>query len=427
MNHWNKMTNTLRYLAASLIVAIGLATLIGSSSSTEFPESMTLNLRADSNEVYLEWTPYYIADSYDVFRDRNPVGGTWFYWYSDISVSASTRYCYTISAIDESQVVAHSNTACITTPATGSWGFETIDDGNNPALALDSSNQPHISYRNSTGVVLAYKSGASWQQSVVDSGAGDAGDTDVAVDLVNADHVSYMDYINDRLMYASNGTGVWQTQTIDTSVAGINALSIDSAGYVHIVYNKDVTDLGVVSYATNITGSWQIETIAEFSNESINDADILVDAAGAVHLVFTSQLTSESEGCSVNYMTNQSGSWQGQVVDDNALCGVAMAMDNAENVHVVYSRSVANSSPAPLIHAYNSGGSWRFEQINGNSSSTYPEVDITIDGANRLHITYRADYSNVKYATKVNGVWEFTLLDSDRYGYKRKKGVGVAD
>lgn len=98
-----------------------------------------------------------------------------------------------------------------------------------------------------------------------------------------------------------------------------------------------------------------------------------------------------------------------------------MAIDTAGNFHIVYSGWATNSSVA-LVHAYNSSGTWRFEQIDSYSD---PKVDLAIDGANRLHITYREDFSSIKYATNVTGMWEFSLLDSFRSGIYKNPSIAV--
>lgn len=415
------MANALRYLAAGLVIVIGIATIIGSISITDegwdtgdpFPLRATANSPSD---VWLEWDSPCFDLSYrgycDVIRSEGSITVTFQTaqsYFLDQWVQPDTAYCYRVHVLgDTGNIFSVSTQECITTPGTAGWAIETIDDGSNPALALDASNQPHVSYRNSQGVMLAYKSGTSWQQSIVDSGAGSEGDTDVVIDPSSADQLSYADATNDLLLHASNGTGVWRIQAVDTAVGGVNALSVDSAGNAHMVYNNnDVTDLGVVNYATNASGSWQTERLAEFSNGSIRDADILVDAAGAVHLVFTSGVY----GGSVHYMTNQSGTWQRQVVDDSTRCGVEMAMDTAGNVHVVYVGRLANNDLA-LMHTDNSGGIWQSEQIDSRPSIECPEVSLAIDGADRLHIAYRDRYDNLKYVTNVRGMWELSFLDS---------------
>lgn len=418
------MTKAFRYLAASFVVVMGLVALIGSGAGGSNGYPIHLSVSAPSpGYVSLKWSiwannPY---EDYEILRD--PYSSTGYSDYHcdsngcsaiDKHVAPTARYCYQIVVRDPLFVYAESNEACVTTLGLAGWAIETIENGGNPALFLDSSNQPHVSYRNSRqSVVLAYKNGAGWQQSVVDSEMGYNGDTGVAVDSVGADHVSYLDYTNDLQMYATNGTGVWQTQVIDTSVGEVNALSIDNAGNVHIVYKILVTDMGVVGYATNTSGSWQTERLVEFSSESIRDADILVDAAGAVHLVFTSRAYGDFD-CSIHYMSNQEGNWQREVVEERARCGVAMAMDTAENVHLAYAAMFQGYDN--LLHADNSGGAWQLEPIEqiGHSFSwgNYPELDLTIDGADDLHVAYHDQYDNLKYATNTSGMWEFYFLDS---------------
>ena len=398
------------WLRSAALMMIGLmAAFLGAcgGGGDGIPQTMTLSANAVTpSEVQLNWTPHPDpVTGYDIVRNGEAaypyhVSGT---SYTDRELEPLTRYCYVIYAVVwPLGTVGQSNQVCIITPGTAGWTIETIGVGGSPALALDSSNQPRVSYRNSSGVILTYKSAGSWLQSLVDGGAGANGDTDVVVDQFSADRLSYADDANDRLMHASNTTGVWATETADTAVGWVNALSIDDSGNAHMVYNSDEAYTGVVSYVTNASGSWQKERLVGFSSASIRDADILVDTAGVVHVAFTVR----GIECYVYYMNNQGGAWQEQIVDGEGNCGAAMAIDSAGNVHIAYSRKFA------LMHTHNTGGSWQSEQLDSFSWIGGDRVGLAIDAADHLHIAYQDQNADLKYATNVSGIWERYFLDS---------------
>lgn len=412
---------------ANLIIIGVLSTLLGacflvSGKDRSIPQNLTLTATARTpSEIYLNWSPDIIDNfwfSWEHYKiKRNGVDlGVWTQSsiYIDKNLEPLTRYCYIIYAI-AGDPFDRSNEACVETPGLAGWTIETIDIGASPALALDSSNQPHVSYRNSSGVILAYKNVDSWLQSVVDGGAGIDGDTDVVIDSFSAAHLSYTDDFNDRLMYASNTTGVWQTEVADTVIGMTNALSIGTSNNIHIAYNSAPPNSGLVNYMTNTSGSWQKESIGgtEGDYRAVFDADILVDTAGVTHAVFVEGRTGSSHG-SVYYNNNQGGTWGvSQVICSMCLgdSGAAMAIDSAGNIHIAYYQQLA------LMHAYNTGGNWQYETLDSfydyidTIASASARAGLVIDGADRLHIAYRDYNDDLKYITNVSGTWRRYFID----------------
>ena len=81
------------------------------------------------------------------------------------------------------------------------WRIEVIDATTNVcnfsqrAIAIDSSNRPHIAYGNDY-LSHAYFDGTQWQYEVVDNSAGTAMFASIAVDSNNMAHISYYDCNN---------------------------------------------------------------------------------------------------------------------------------------------------------------------------------------------------------------------------------------
>ena len=89
-------------------------------------------------------------------------------------------------------------------------------------------------------------------------------------------------------MYASNTTGVIVAEPADTNAGSINALAVDHAGHVHMMYNATVPYTLVLEYVSNIAGSWQSERVVGYSSSSLRDADVLLDSRNVVHAKVTS-------------------------------------------------------------------------------------------------------------------------------------------
>jgi hypothetical protein len=88
------------------------------------------------------------------------------------------------------------------------WNIETVDSdgsvGYYTSVALDSGDNPHISYRDMGNRDLKYArwNGTGWNIETVDSDGSVGYYTSLALDSGDSPHISYHDYTNDDLKYA---------------------------------------------------------------------------------------------------------------------------------------------------------------------------------------------------------------------------------
>jgi hypothetical protein len=96
------------------------------------------------------------------------------------------------------------------------------------SLAFDSSNYPHISYKDTKngGLKYAWKDGTGWHNVTVDP-ARRAGDyTSLVLDGNNTPHISYS--TESSLYYASVNDSAWFTQLVDRRATMWTSIDVDS-------------------------------------------------------------------------------------------------------------------------------------------------------------------------------------------------------
>jgi hypothetical protein len=393
---------------ATVWVCLLSALLLGCSAPGEdsgLPQTMTLTVEVlTPSEVHLDWTPHPgPIVGYDLYRDGVAIfdlhlSGT---GVGDAGLAPATRYCYKVIAVEFLQgAVGQSNVACAVTLGIAAWNIETLGSGASPVMVLDAANQPHVSYRDASGIMLAVKAGGAWQQSRVDDQAGFFGDADVQVDRNGANRLSYFDGNANLLKAASDATGAWITEAIDSG-GNVNALALDGLGNGHILYN--IHQDGTIRYATNSSGAWVSQRLIGFSSGTVYDADILVDSLGTRHAIF---VIGDPQDCSIYYLSNPGDGWSEQVIALGSNCGAALAMDASRIPHIAYSTKFG------LVHTWLGAGVWQSEQLDSFTWIGGDRVGLAIDGADHLHIAYRDSNDDLKYATNRSGTWERLYLDS---------------
>ena len=181
----------------------------------------------------------------------------------------------------------------------------------------------------------------------------------------------------------------WDTAVLGVEIQGrSSALAIAADDTLHAVYldfcappRFDCAHRGVgatIVHASN-TGAnraWETENITEVELDGIMSSSIGVDAQGAVHIVYISRTD-----ISLNYLTNASGQWTTQVVDDRGAFGASMKLDGAGHAHISY------SNRAFLRYATNKSGAWVIENVDG-ASGIGEQSSIAIDRFAQPHISY---------------------------------------
>lgn len=325
----------------------------------------------DTGNIELQWSPSsddVAVLGYKINRNGAYLTSVATTGYMDTAIALDTRYCYTVSAYDEvGNESAISNESCTDT----SWAFSIVDDsssivGDDSAIAVDSMGKPHIGYHDYSQDDLKYATNKSgdWITETVDSYGVVGTRTTIALDLNDFVHIAYL-YVGEwfggtffrynELKHVTNISGIW-TNTVVGYGGWYNSLAVDSQGFLHLSHNE--FGYGGTRYATNLTGVWVDELIA--------DPDF----------------------------------W------------TSLALDATDGVHISSYQGYPENS---LIYTSNKSGTWTSMPIDTDYAGAYNDIVIDVNG--KSHISYCEDYGELRYATNANGTWEIEALTSDKCSY----------
>ncbi len=191
--------------------------------------------------------------------------------------------------------------------------------------------------------------------------------------------------------------GAWIRERLDenASVGLENDLALDQNDKVHISYISWAAKRA--KYATNVSGGWKVEDLA---NCAWNQTSIATDLANKAHLVHV------TPNNMVQYLTNASG-WQPTIIAGGT--NPVIRRDNQGAMHVVF-RGAAQS----LYHATQQGANWILEPLP-SSRILSPEhrLSFEIDQNNKLMICYIPSNKDSLYlVTNHGGAWKEHRLDN---------------
>jgi flavin-binding protein dodecin len=320
-------------------------------------------------------------------------------------------HCYTVSAYDaQGNESTQSSQSCTT-----AWSSNTVDSQfvDKPSIAIDSDDKIHISY---LGLKYATNVSDVWVIDDIDDSQGTAThhDTSIAIDSADKVHIGYIDFddpfTNYELKYATNASGAWISDTLDSqsSMGREISIAIDSANKVHISYfGGDNDDL---MYATNATGAWVTE-IVDSQGDIGKQNSIAIDSADKVHISY-----SDYTNRGLKYATNASGAWTTETLSNLAWANVmstSIAIDSADKVHISY----YNTMELSLKYVSNASGTWVIYTIDGNRNADVGRgSSIAIDSGDMVHISYYdSTNGDLKYATNAYGMWHNYFIHCEPY------------
>jgi hypothetical protein len=250
--------------------------------------------------------------------------------------------------------------------------------------------------------------GSSWVPLTLDDGG--AGNhnlglfTDMALDNNNKLHISYHDSTDGNLRYATNASGSWDLQDADLNtnfVGQYTSIAVDNNNKAHISYIDETNH--TLKYATNAGGSWQSETVDSTFNINF-ETSIAIDKNGLIHISYYDNYNQH-----LKHAYGSFSSWTKETVDNSPYDTgrySSIAVDSWNNVYISY----YDATNGNLLYARNEDG-WLIGPIDDSDYDVGQYSSMVIDGNDTLHVSYYdATNKHLKYAQYSDG-WQIETID----------------
>ena len=165
-------------------------------------------------------------------------------------------------------------------------------------IAVDSNNNPHISYAAEgefcgDGLRIASYNGSSWAYDGIDVGDNRGCDSAMVIDENDNIYIAYQHRDDSKLKIATDKSGQWDIYDVDAGASiydlhpgYMTSMVMDQQGQFHIAHFDEKED--DLRYSTGAPNSEWTSTIVDSSGHTGRDPSIALDLAGNVHIAYNS-------------------------------------------------------------------------------------------------------------------------------------------
>jgi hypothetical protein len=322
---------------------------------------------------------------YEIERDAEHLASTTSQSFTDATPDSDAAVCYQITAKDAggNESAALKSCAIPSTPSLITTTAVSTPGRGRPVVAVGPGSGVHVGHLGPQTGLTTYElrhatpatGGGAWSSTTVDAAACAEGSYALALDASGNVHMSFCGGSIYALRYATNASGSWSVETVDSDWVGLfSSLALDPAGKAHIGYYD--YQRGFIKYATNASGQWTVSTIAAayLPGGSTSTLSIALDSAGKAHLSYHDGV--------LHYATNVSGEWSVSVLesDGSAPGATSIGIDTSDHVHLAY----ADPEHGLVRHATDATGAWIFETLGAGAGPV--TLDLGPDDA--LHVSF---------------------------------------
>ncbi len=393
------------------------------TTAPSVPSGLTVTV-VSSSRIDLSWvgsTDNVAVAGYKIYREgalRTSVTTT---AASDTNLSGGNSYCYSVSAYDASnnQSARTAESCKITQGGPGApWSMATLDTGNGvyPSIAVDANGKVHISHNGAGDLMYTSNVTGTWQTETVDSFNAVIDETSIALDSAGKAHISYYDETDNYLMFGTNESGAWSYYAVENVIEGgaQSSIVLNSANKLYISYYIGNSNYANLALATPFTLSNWTTSYIDTPGIVGQYTSIGRDSNDKLHISYFDYTNKD-----LKYATDATGVWVTSTVDSAGDVGLStsIAIDSNNKVHISYF-DITNRT---LKYATNASGSWittTIESVNDFSSSMFGigsrTTSIDTDSNNKVHISYyNALKHDLKYATNASNSWVTATIDGD--------------
>jgi putative cofactor-binding repeat protein len=305
--------------------------------------------------------------------------------------------------------------------AVSPWWIQVVDSTDNvgyySSIALDSNGTPHIAYSDMSNWNLKYASwsGSEWAIQVVDSlervNTFASMAPSLAIDSSDNPHISYVDDENANLKYASWTGSAWSIQTVDSqgNVGGYTSLKLDSFDKPHISYQANYD----LKYASWTGFQWEIQTIDSDGYVGFF-CSLSLDFNETPRISYCDTTNINSSNVVLKFAAWTSSGWNIQIVDSTGDVGRfdSLALDSSGNAHISYHDGMNGY----LKYASQTGSTWNIQvvDVEGETGNVGLSTSLALDSKDLPHISYidqRDSY--LKYAWYNGSGWSVQVVNYD--------------